>query len=128
MKWWCAAGTWDHEDPPPGFDRYVVKTATVTPHKGSNAREIVGEGTMVNRVGVTNPGIAKVLHSLDAIPVSREALVLSLLGTNEDEWRVLGAMCEAVGIPAVEMNMSCPNFGEEPTQESVRRAINALTE
>ncbi len=129
-KWWCSAGTWSHNDPPPGFDFYVLKTATVEPRP--NPCELVlrelPDGGYLNRIGVRNPGFAAVLADLPDVPGGR---VVSVLGFSADEWTVLAAMAEDARTPTLELNLSCPNTEAEPvgvdakaTGRAVSRARN----
>jgi len=104
-RWWCSAGTWSHADPPPGFDVYVLKTATLEPRINPCPlvlRELP-DGGYLNRIGVRNPGLSAVLDDLPDLPGER---VVSVLGFTRDEWWVLGTMAESAAVPVLEARKS----------------------
>lgn len=113
MRWWCAAGTWSHSDPPPGFDVYVSKTATLLPRPDpcSVVLRALPDGGYLNRVGVRNLGLAAVLADLPSVPGE---LVVSILGFEAAEWQVLTEMADKAAVDGLELNLSCPNTEVEP--------------
>ncbi len=40
-------------------------------------------------------------------------ILASIMGTNEEEWKTLSALCQENGADAIELNFSCPNMMEE---------------
>jgi dihydroorotate dehydrogenase (NAD+) catalytic subunit len=113
IRWWCAAGTWAHSDPPPGFDVYVLKTATVQPRVNPCPlvlRQLADDGYL-NRIGVRNPGLGTVLMALPDVPGER---VVSILGFAPGEWAWLAGVAQDSSVPTLELNLSCPNTEAEP--------------
>lgn len=125
VKWWCAAGTWSHAEPPAGFDVYVLKTATINPriHPCELVLRALPDGGYLNRIGVRNPGLAAVLSSLPDVPGRR---VVSVLGFAADEWMVLAAMAEDAAVETLELNLSCPNTEAQPVGTDVDATARAV--
>jgi dihydroorotate dehydrogenase len=124
-RWWCSAGTWSHADPPEGFDVYVVKTATLLPRINPCAlilRPLADSGYL-NRIGVRNPGIGRVLADLPDVPGER---VVSVLGFSATEWGLLAGHVEAAEAPSLELNLSCPNTEAEPVGTDPRATGSAV--
>jgi dihydroorotate dehydrogenase len=113
VRWWCSAGTWSHAKPPPGFDVYVVKTATVQARVNPCplVRRALPDGGYLNHIGVRNPGIKAVLETLPDVPGER---VISVLGFTWKEWASLAWYAQEASVPTLELNLSCPNTEAEP--------------
>lgn len=121
MRWWCAAGTWSHADPPPGFDRYVLKTATLEPRiVWPIVIRALPDYGYLNRIGVCNPGLAAVLDDLPNVP---GGLVVSILGFDQFEWADLAALADRAEVPTLELNLSCPNTEVAPNMRATQRAV-----
>jgi dihydroorotate dehydrogenase (NAD+) catalytic subunit len=128
MRWWCAAGTWQHDAPPAGFDVYVAKTATLHPRlsPGPLVRRALPDDGYLNRVGIRNPGLAALLADL---PVVRGALIVSILGFEPGEWGTLAGLVEEGAVAdGLELNLSCPNTEAEPVSVDLAVAAEAVRE
>ena len=91
----------------------------------------LGETTLLNSIGLTNPGIEAALR--DQAPFWAEwgvPIVLSIAGETSEEFGRMAAMIgETPGIDALELNLSCPNvehgasyaLSAELTRETVAR-------
>ena len=110
----------------------VVKATTLYPRLG-NPTPRVTEVTagMLNAIGLTNPGVDKVLaEELPWLAEQDVPIFVNVAGdTPEDYCAVVGGICQAGLAQAIELNVSCPNvqlgglaFGVDP------RVLQALVE
>lgn len=94
-----------------GAGAVVTKSLTLEPREGYPTPVIVGfEGGLINAVGLANPGCVEYLES--ELPIAKEGgvpVIVSLAGTNEEEFRRMAEMVAEHGGDAVELNMSCPH-------------------
>ena len=71
----------------------------------------LAEATLLNSIGLTNPGIEAALR--DHAPIWDQwevPIVLSIAGETVEEFGLMAAMIgETPGIEAIELNLSCPN-------------------
>lgn len=90
----------------------VGKTVTMTPRIGNPPpRTFETTGGMLNSIGLMNPGwdgfVADTMKRLQALPCP---FVLNVAGKSEEEFVELARRAGALdGIPALELNLSCPN-------------------
>jgi dihydroorotate dehydrogenase (NAD+) catalytic subunit len=114
----------------------VAKSVSEDPWKGRPAPRVAPSGLgMLNSIGIQNPGIdawiEEVGPHLAELPVPVWG---SAVGRTAGEFARVAAKLEAVGVQAIEINLSCPNleghgmFALDPgaTREvvaSVRRAV-----
>lgn len=99
----------------------IPKTVTRYPRKGnpeprwypSSFREglAAGETTLLNSVGLTNPGIDVAMSELAPEWAAMDAnIVLSIAADNLEQWEEMTALTRGVdGFVAIELNLSCPN-------------------
>ncbi len=90
----------------------VAKSVSGEPWAGRPAPRVGPAGVgMLNGIGIQNPGIdawlAKVVPELDPVPTQVWG---SAVGNEPDEFARVAAGYAAAGIPAVEVNLSCPNL------------------
>ncbi|MFQ5861016.1 MAG: dihydroorotate dehydrogenase [Dehalococcoidia bacterium] len=126
----------------------VAKTVTAKPLAGSpeprwypypswrRAWE-AGERILLNNIGLTNPGIERVLGELAPLWAQWQVpVVLSIAGESVEEFGQLASTAEGVpGLAAIELNLSCPNieggmlFGQnaQVTSATVRRVKEATS-
>ncbi len=112
----------------------VLKTLTRHPREGNmrwwkpweSVRLLPGRG-VVNKIGLTNPGIAWWLERVaPTIDMEHYPVVVSLAGS-EAELAEMGAMLERLPLRAIELNVSCPNTGDRlPDTRAVVRAVQVL--
>lgn len=119
----------------------VTKAVSPAPRAGASAPRVAEfPGGMINAVGLANPGVEEVRRSELPWLAShlRDARVLvNVVGdTVEDYATVVGALSDAAGVDAYELNVSCPNvkaggmeFGADPAMLSavVRGARRATS-
>lgn len=137
------SGTWGPGPEDPGlFDSsilgaVVAKSVTLLPRMGNPPLRLVETaGGMLNSIGIPSPGIARFTE--EVLPLLREidtVRIISIAGTSIDEFvdgvRILD---REPGIDGFELNLSCPNLGEERLiaederllEETVRR-VRAVT-
>ncbi|MBI4776055.1 MAG: dihydroorotate dehydrogenase [Deltaproteobacteria bacterium] len=108
----------------------VVKGISLEPRQGNPPpRTAETPCGMVNAIGLENVGLERFLA--DKLPYLRRfdvPVVVNVLGRQVDDYvRLAGALSEAGGVSAIELNVSCPNvksggqtFGVDP------EAVNAL--
>ena len=119
-----------------GFRVIVAKTVTADPRQyvhrfGDRNTLRVGGGSMLNAIGLANPGCREAAK--DLLRVDRGIdVVQSIHGSSPEEYdRIISAFDGVPCVKAYEVNVSCPNVhgracgGEEP--EAVRH-IRGLTD
>ena len=118
----------------------VTKAVSPAPRAGAPAPRVAEfPGGMINAVGLANPGVEEVRRSELPWLAShlRDArVVVNVVGDSvEDYATVVGALSDAAGVDAYELNVSCPNvraggmeFGADPaTLRAVVRGARAAT-
>jgi len=104
-----------------GAGALVTKSLSKEPWDGYPNPTIVGiKGGYLNAVGLSNPGapyFAKMISSNTKIPI-----IVSLVGSLEDEFEFMVKQFEKVNVVAYELNLSCPHVekvglevGDDPT-------------
>lgn len=117
----------------------VTKSITANPRDGNATWRIIESrsgGAMLNAIGLANVGLERFLDHfaprLDSVPTT---VIGSIAGFSIDDYvRVAAAMNELDAIPAVELNVSCPNvhggveFGVDPSalRELIREVRRVL--
>lgn len=90
----------------------VAKSVSGTPWTGRPAPRVGPAGVgMLNGIGIQNPGIdawiEKVAPELDPVPTQVWG---SAVGNTPDEFARVAAGYAEAGLPAIEVNLSCPNL------------------
>lgn len=121
-----------------GVGAVITKSITREPREGNPTWRILpAKAGMLNAIGLANPGIdrfvAEIVPRIRGIPT---AVIGSIAGNSIDDYsQVAAAMDEVDALPAVELNVSCPNvhkgteFGVDPAalSELVREVRAVLT-
>lgn len=118
----------------------VTKSITAQPREGNPTWRIIESragGGMMNAIGLANVGVDHfVEHFAPRIGQVPTTVIGSIAGFSIDDYvRVGAAMNEIEAMPAVEVNVSCPNvrggveFGLDPTalRELIREVRRVLT-
>lgn len=73
-----------------------------------------GETTLLNSVGLTNPGIETAMEKLaPQWAESKMNFVISIAGDSPEQWEEMTSLTrEAKGFSAIELNLSCPNVDD----------------
>ena len=73
-----------------------------------------GETTLLNSVGLTNPGIETALEELAPQWSKIDAnIVMSIAGDSPEQWEEMASFTRGVpGFSAIELNLSCPNVDD----------------
>ena len=73
-----------------------------------------GETTLLNSIGLTNPGIEAAMTDLAPLWAAMDAnIVISMAGDCVEQWEEMAAMTKGVkGFAAIELNLSCPNVDD----------------
>ncbi len=73
-----------------------------------------GETTLLNSVGLTNPGIGAAMTDLAPRWAASDAhFVISIAGDSPDQWEEMAIFTRGVeGFAAIELNLSCPNVDD----------------
>lgn len=102
----------------------LPKTFTRHPRKGnpeprwfpSSFREgmAAGETTLLNSIGLTNPGIAAAMSDLAPQWAAADAnIVMSMAAESPEQWEEMAAFTVGIaGFAAIELNLSCPNVAD----------------
>lgn len=96
-----------------GLGAHVVKSLSAEPWAGNEAPRVTeSDGSMVNSVGLSGPGVEAWLeHELPALRDSGATVVVSVWGRSVEGFAKAAEMLRGVGAPvvAIEVNVSCPN-------------------
>lgn len=107
-----------------GAGAVVTKSLTLEPREGYPTPVVVGfEGGLINAVGLSNPGCEEYLkNELSLAKEGGVPVVVSLAGSNEEEFGRMTEMAAGAGADAVELNLSCPHaerrgleIGQDPS-------------
>ncbi len=73
-----------------------------------------GETTLLNSIGLTNPGIEAAMAELAPKWAEMDAnMVMSMSGESTEQWEEMASFTRGVaGFVAIELNLSCPNVGD----------------
>ena len=73
-----------------------------------------GETTLLNSIGLTNPGIEAAMTDLAPGWADLDAnIIISVAGESPEQWEEMAAMTRGVeGFSAIELNLSCPNVDD----------------
>ena len=73
-----------------------------------------GETTLLNSIGLTNPGIEAAMSDLAPQWAATDAnIVMSMAGESPEQWEEMAAFTRGVdGFSAIELNLSCPNVAD----------------
>lgn len=102
----------------------VTKGISLEPRTGNPMPRVIETASgMLNAIGLANVGLEAFLSEKLPFLVSAQAtVVVNVLGNTGDEYaQVAGALNDAEGVSAIELNISCPNvrvgglqFGVDP--------------
>ncbi|MEM3927260.1 MAG: dihydroorotate dehydrogenase PyrD [Desulfurococcaceae archaeon] len=101
-----------------GVSAFVTKTMTLEPRKGFEPPIIVileNQGAL-NAVGLSNPGVKSIDRLVKRAKLYGKPIIVSIGGSNIDEFVKAALIAEDAGADAVELNLSCPHtkgFGLE---------------
>ena len=90
----------------------IPKTVTRLPRAGNPPpRTVETASGMLNAIGLYNDGIDHFIsHHLPYLRTLPTAIIANIAGKTEAEWIEMAAMIgQAVGLAALELNLSCPN-------------------
>ena len=89
----------------------VTKAITLEPRKGNSTKRIMETRvSMINSIGLENMGIYAFLEKvLPKLYSKKIDFILNVAGKTKEEYIELARICEDNNIPAIEMNVSCPN-------------------
>lgn len=115
----------------------VTKATTLKPRAGNPPpRTVETPSGMLNAIGLQNDGVEAFLASkLPKLRAYSVPVIVNIAGTSIEEYATLAEMLDVDGVAGVEMNISCPNVGEEGVEfcmhpdatERVVRAARART-
>ena len=73
-----------------------------------------GETTLLNSIGLTNPGIEAAMSQLAPQWAETDAtMVMSMAGDSPQQWEEMASFTQGVdGFVAIELNLSCPNVDD----------------
>ncbi len=73
-----------------------------------------GETTLLNSIGLTNPGIEDAMSDLAPHWEAMDAnIVMSMAGDSPEQWEEIASFTKGVeGFSAIELNLSCPNVDD----------------
>ncbi|MEL9908614.1 MAG: dihydroorotate dehydrogenase PyrD [Desulfurococcus sp.] len=94
-----------------GFSAIVSKTITLNPREGYSPPIIVElrNNGLLNAVGLANPGAGVIPVLARKARELSKPLILSIGGSNVEEFVKLTELASEAGVDAVELNLSCPH-------------------
>lgn len=94
-----------------GVGAVVSKSIGPVPRAGNPNPSIVelAPGTLLNAVGLGNPGVDVFVEELPAIKACGVPVVASIFGASIDGYARVAERVERAGADAVELNVSCPH-------------------
>lgn len=94
-----------------GAGAVVTKSVTWKKREGYPTPVIIGAGMgLVNAIGLANQGYEEFLKY--ELPLAKEGkvpVIVSIAGSNDDEFREISIKAEEAGADSVELNLSCPH-------------------
>jgi len=115
----------------------VTKATTLKPRAGNPPpRTVETPAGMLNAIGLQNDGVESFLSSkLPKLRTYTVPVIVNIAGTSIEEYAALAEMLDVDGVAGIEMNISCPNVGEEGVEfcmhpsatERVTRAVRERT-
>jgi dihydroorotate dehydrogenase (NAD+) catalytic subunit len=112
-----ASGTYGYADEYNAFTdvsnlgAIVTKAISLKPREGNKHTRITETKTgMINSIGLENVGIEAFLS--DKLPVLKKNnidYIMNVAGATLDEYAEMAKICDNNNIPAIELNVSCPN-------------------
>lgn len=89
----------------------TIKGVSLTPKEGNPPPRIFETPCgVLNRIGLENPGIEKVLELMPEMRKPGVPLIANLHAETVDDFKKLAALC--MDFDAIELNLSCPNVKE----------------
>jgi len=115
----------------------VTKATTLKPRAGNPPpRTVETPSGMLNAIGLQNDGVEAFLaHKLPKLSRYTVPVIVNIAGTSVEEYAALAGMLDVDGVAGIEINISCPNVGEEGVEfcmhpaatEKVVRAVRDRT-
>lgn len=110
----------------------VAKTVTMEPVKGNlslwhpwTCVRPLKNGSFVNAVGLTNPGIYYwIARHYCAAKVRGYNIAASIEPHTADEANTMGHLLEVLDLPYIEVNISCPNTSEINDAQEILEAVS----
>ncbi|MCW2950238.1 MAG: pyrDB [Thermoleophilia bacterium] len=98
------------------FGAFVTKTTTLLPRSGhpSPVTAVFGSpGSLVNSVGLANPGIHRSVELWEQLPGRLQIpIIASLEGSVRDVSQLAEIADSSAAVAAIELNLSCPNVDD----------------
>lgn len=122
---WCGAIK-------PNLFTIVTKTLTLKPLKGNftwwnplgSVRFI--DGGMVNKIGLTNPGIIYWLNKIAPTINFRDNNIVVSIHGKEEELVEMARMLNRIPLVGIEVNLSCPNVGRRESIQTILSSVRAV--
>jgi dihydroorotate dehydrogenase (NAD+) catalytic subunit len=115
----------------------VTKATTLKPRAGNPPpRTVETPSGMLNAIGLQNDGVdAFLANKLPKLARYSVPVIVNIAGTSVEEYATLAQMLDVDGVAGIEINISCPNVGEEGVEfcmhpaatERVVRAVRDRT-
>ena len=136
---WLASGIWGESGNSlkgaweAGAGGVVTKSIGSQPRMGypNPTIETYEKWGMLNAMGLPNPGIEEYPQEIEVARAAGATVIGSVFGADAEEFAALAARMAATGVPALELNLSCPHakglgseIGQDPDQ--VREVVAAV--
>jgi dihydroorotate dehydrogenase (NAD+) catalytic subunit len=113
----------------------VTKATTLKPRAGNPPpRTVETPSGMLNAIGLQNDGVdAFLAHKLPKLARYTVPVFVNIAGTSVEEYATLAEMLDVDGVAGIEINISCPNVGEEGVEfcmhpTATERVVRAVRE
>lgn len=100
-----------------------LKGTTLAPKLGNKADRVMESPSgLLNSIGLQNPGAQRVIDEyLPQLDLSTTRFIINVSGSSIEEYAQVVSLFEQTALPAIEINISCPNvkkggaaFGNDP--------------
>jgi|UniRef100_A0A7C4U0G3 dihydroorotate dehydrogenase (NAD+) catalytic subunit len=100
-----------------GAGMVTTKSLTLKPREGHKGPVVVeSEHYILNSMGIPNPGVVEGLKEVELFKENSDTpLIVSVFGTNQNEFVELAKMVNDSKGDFIELNLSCPNVLDEVT-------------
>lgn len=111
---------------------YFTQGITVQPNGGNSGERLFdAQAGLINRVGLDNPGLNTFLDKkLPNLLQKNVPIITNVVGSDLTEYKTLVTELSKTGVSGIELNFSCPNYGQDllPQSFHILEEVRGLTD